>query len=74
MVDGLTRIRWIAWRRHPDSKRHMFYNDSIELICRLRSKDLLVAQDEGYVEEENEVNENLEEKDSRSSKNIIIKL
>ena len=24
MVDGLTRVRWIAGRRHPESKRHMF--------------------------------------------------
>ena len=41
----------------------MFYNDSIERIFRLRGKDLLDAEDEGYVEEEDEVNDDLEGKD-----------
>ena len=41
----------------------MFYNDSVERIFRLGGEDLLDAEDEGYVEEEDEVNENLDEKD-----------
>ena len=32
VADGLTRVHWIAGRHHPESKRDMFYNDSIELI------------------------------------------
>ena len=41
----------------------MFYDDSIERIIHLGGEDLLNAEDEGYVEEEDEVNDNLEEKD-----------
>ena len=57
--------------RHSDSKWHMFYSDSMERIFHLGCKDLLDAEyksdveeeDEGYVEEEDEVNDNLEDKD-----------
>ena len=55
MADGPTAVRWIAGRRHQESKRHMFYNDSIERIFRLGGEDLLDAEDEGYVEDEDEV-------------------
>ena len=43
----------------------MFYNESIERIFRLGGEGygLLDAEDEGYVEEEDEVNDNLEDKD-----------
>ena len=49
-------------RRHPESKRHMFKNDSIERIFRLGGEDLLDAEQEWYVEDEDEVNEVLEDK------------
>ena len=62
MVDGLTRVRWIEGRPHSESKRHMFKNDSIEQIFRL-GEDLLDAEDEGYVEDENEVYDVFEDKD-----------
>jgi len=55
MADGLTRVRWIEGRRHPESKRQMFKNDSLERIFRLGGEDLLDAEDEGYVEDEGEV-------------------
>ena len=50
---------------HPESKRHMFKNDSVELIFRLGGEHLLDAEQEGYVEDEDEdeVNEVLEDKD-----------
>ena len=60
VADGLTKVGWFERIRHPDSKWHMFYNDSIERIFRLGGEDLLDAEDEGYVEEEDEVNDNLE--------------
>ena len=41
----------------------MFYNNSLERIFRLGGKDLLDAEDEGYFEGKDEVNNNLEEKD-----------
>ena len=62
VADGLTRFRWIEGRRYPDLKLHMFYNESIERIFRLRSEDRLYDEDEGYVEEEDKVDENLEDK------------
>ena len=52
---------------------HKFYNDSIERIFRLGGEDLLDAEDEGYVEEEDEVNDNLEEKDSTERFEIFSK-
>ena len=63
MADGLTRVRWIEGRRHPESKRQMFKNDSVERIFRLGGEDLLDAEQEGYVEHEDEVNVVLEDKD-----------
>ena len=41
----------------------IFYNYSIERIFRLGGEVLLDAEDEGCVEEEDEVNDNLEDKD-----------
>jgi len=49
VADGLTRVCWIAGRRHQDSKRHMFYNDSIERIFRFGGENLLDAEDEDEV-------------------------
>jgi len=63
VADGLTRVRWIEGNRHSDSKRHMFYNDSIERIFRLGGEDLLDGEYGGYIEVENEVNDNLEDKE-----------
>jgi len=40
----------------------MFHNDSIERIFRLGGEDFSDAEDEGYVEEEDEVDDNLEHK------------
>ena len=40
----------------------MFHNNSIERIFRLGVEDLLDAEDEGYVKQEDEVNSNLEDK------------
>ena len=42
---------------------HMFYNDLIERIFRLGGEDLLDAEDEGYVEEEDKVDDNSEDKE-----------
>jgi len=41
----------------------MFKNNSIKRIFRLGGEDLLDAEQEGFVEDENEVNEVLEDKD-----------
>jgi hypothetical protein len=60
VVDGLTGVRWI---KGSTASRHMFKNDSIERIFRLGGEDLLDAEDEGYVEDEDEVNDVLEDKD-----------
>ena len=54
VTDGLTRVRWIAGRRHPELKRRIFKNDSIERIFCLGREDLLDVEDE--------VNDNLETK------------
>ena len=62
MANGLTRICWIEGVRHPNSKRHIFYNDSIERIFCLRGEDLLDAEDESNFEKEDDVNDNLEDK------------
>ena len=52
----------------------MFYDDSIERTFRLGGEDLLKAEDEGCVEQEDKVNENLEEKDSTERFESIIQL
>ena len=52
----------------------MFYNDSIERIFRLKGKDLLDAEDEGYVEEEEEVNDNLEDLNLTERFEIFLKV
>ena len=42
--DGLTRVRWIEGRHYPDSKRYVFYNDSIERIFRYEAKTNLMVK------------------------------
>ena len=63
LADELTKARWIEGRRHPESKRHMFKNDSLERIFRLEGEDFLDAEDERYVEDESKVYDVLENKD-----------
>ena len=56
-------------------KKNMYKNDSIERIFRLGGEDLLDAEDKGYVEDEDEVNDVLEDlNDSRFFQSIIIQL
>jgi hypothetical protein len=63
VADGLTRVRFIQGKRHPDSKWYMYKDDSIERIFRLGGEDLLDGDKEGYVEEEDEECPSLEEKE-----------
>ena len=78
VADGLTRVRRIEGRRHPESERHMFKNDSVERIFRLGGEDLLDAEQEGYIEDEDEVNVVLKDKDLNERfeifRSIIIQL
>ena len=63
VADRLTRVRWIEGIWHSDFKRHLFHHDSIERIFHWWGEDLLDVEYEGYVEKEDEINDNLEDKD-----------
>ena len=54
VAKGLTRVRFIQERRHPESKHYMYKNDSVERIFRLGSEDLLDGDREGYIEDNDE--------------------
>jgi len=63
VADGLTRVRFIQGKRHPESKHYMHKNDSVERIFRLEGEDLVDGDREGYVEDGDEEYDGLEQKD-----------